>query len=199
MNPFETKVNKVKKLAGIYKKLLNKGASDAAVEEFQKAIKLNVPADFIDFYKVCNGSKYDEAADVEEMCFLSLEKVLDYKKMFDKILDEKQKDGEYFCWNKDWMPFADDCDADTLFIDTTGKATGKKGGVLERSKHTCEGDELLLVATSFKSYITDWVKRVEEEQIYFLNENEDDTDNDPVEDGFFEFEGKGFVPFKGSE
>jgi hypothetical protein len=33
----------------------------------------------------------------------------------------------------------------------------------------------------------------------FLNESEDDTDNDQVEEDFFEFEGKGFVQFKGSE
>jgi cell wall assembly regulator SMI1 len=198
MNPFETHVNKVKKLAGIYKKILNKGASDSAVKKFQKAIKLDVPADLIDFYKVCNGAKDDEIVDIQYMIFLSLDRVADLKKMFDKILDEKQEDGDFFCWHKDWVPFADDQDRVTIFIDTTGKATGIKGGVLDRSRDTFEGDDLLLIAPSFKAFIEGWVKRVEEEQIYFLSENEDDDNNDPVEDGYFEHESRTFVPFKGA-
>ena len=199
MNPFEKHVNKVKKLAGIYKKILNKGASDAAVQKFQKAIKLDIPAEFIDFYKVCNGSKDDHVVDIEEMTFLSLEEVVRDKKMWDDILKDKQRDGEFFCWHNDWLPFADDHDGDTFFIDTTGKATGKKGRVLHRSNDTCEGDDLLLIAPSFKSFITGWVKRVEEEKIYFLSVDENDDNNDPVEDEFFEHESRTFVPFKGSE
>ncbi len=199
--PFR-RTGKQSKKAGssIYKNILNEGASDAVVEEFQKAIKLDVPEEFINFYKVCDGGQYDEVVDVEDMSFLSLEKVSYLKQMFDKILDEKQKRASFFCWHKDWIPFADDHSYDTLFIDTTGKATGKKGGVLSRSKDTFEGDELLLLATSFGSFIEGWVKRVEEEQIYFLSGNEDDDNNDLVEDGSFEFDRSlGFVPFKGSE
>lgn len=197
MNPFETQVNKVKKLAGIYKKILNKGASDAAVEEFQKAIKLDVPADFIDFYKACDGAKDGETVDVEGMSFLSLERVVRMKIMFDKILDEKREEEEFFCWHKDWLPFADDSSYDTIFIDTTGKATGKKGGVLTRSKDTFEEDPIALLAPGFKSFIAGWVKRVEEEQIYFLNRDENDDSNDRVNDGDFGYDKEEYVEFKG--
>jgi cell wall assembly regulator SMI1 len=108
--------------------------------------------------------------------------------MFDGILDEKEKEKTFFYWHKDWLPFADDYSYDTLAIDTTGKITGRKGCVLQRSKDLFEEDAMSIIAPDFKTYIKDWVKRVEDEQIYEHSKSPKDNKNELIEEGEYYYE-----------
>ena len=183
MNAYETLVTKVKRLVPVYSRILNAGASNDAIDQFLKAIKLDVPDSFIQFYKVCDGGEYEETVDIESMSFLSLKYVMEDKKMFDNILEKKQRDNEFFYWHKDWLPFADNHGYDTIAIDTSGMATGRKGCVLKRSKDLFEGEPMSILAPDFKTFITGWAKRVEEEQVYSFSEKTDDGKNRLIDEG----------------
>lgn len=187
MNPYEAPVKKIKKLAAIYNTILNKGASAAAIEKFFEKIGLDVPDGFIDFYKVCDGARDEGIVDVQGLSFLPLDHIIEFKQMFDGILEEKQKEGAYFCWHKDWLPFGDDHSYDTLVIDTTGKGSGRKGCIILRSKDISEGESLNVLAPDFPSFIAGWFKRVEEEQVYSFTVKNDDGENEFIDgdDAFF--------------
>lgn len=179
---YEKLIAEIKELLPVYSWLLNPGASQQHVDEFLRSTKLEIPVGFIDFYAVCDGAKPYEVADIGGMCFYSLEGIIKAKEMFDEILDEKTEERKYFCWHKDWLPIANDFSYDTLAIDTTGKGTGKKGCVLERSKDLFEGDTIGIIAPDFNTYIQDWASRVKQGQVYSLTEKTVDGMNERIYD-----------------
>lgn len=177
---YEKLIADIKTLLPVYSWLLNPGASQHTIGEFLKLIHLDVPVGFIDFYTVCNGARLYEAVDIEGMCFYSLEGIINCKKTFDEILDEKTAEGNYFCWHKDWLPIANDFSYDSLAIDISGKGTGKKGCVLKRSKDLFEGDIIGIIAPDFNTYIQDWIHRVKSGQVYSLTNKTEDGMNERI-------------------
>jgi cell wall assembly regulator SMI1 len=177
MQTFETVVAEIKKRFPVYEQLLNPGAPRQAITQFSEKIQREIPESFTAFYAVADGGKPYEIADIEGMTFLSLERVLRDKELFDRILADKQAEGAFFCWHTDWVPFADDFSYDTLVIDTTGKASGSKGCVLKRSKDTFEGDKLCIVAPDFDTFIRGWADRVNSGQVYRQGAQMPDSDN----------------------
>lgn len=196
MSDYKTQIAELKKKLPVYKELLNKGATEKQVESFRKKIQLKLPDSFFDFFTAFNGSEPYETAEIQGIGFSSLQEIIRSKKTFDEILEEKREEEEFFFWHPDWLPFADNFSYDTLVIDTTGKASGKKGCVLHHSKDSFEGDEICIVAPDFATYVKDWMTRVEKGQVYSLKETDEDGKNLPVEDGdhYFKFIAK--VPFK---
>jgi cell wall assembly regulator SMI1 len=182
MSAYKPLITEIKKLVPVYAGLLNKGVSDKEAESFQKNIRLELPEGFLDFYKVCNGGEQDETIDIQAMSFSSLKEIANTKKMFDEILEEKKQKGEFFYWHPDWLPFADDNSYDTLCIDTTGKGTGRKGCILQRSKDLFEGDEMSIIAKDFDTFIRDWMKRVKKGQVYSLEEMDEEGKNECLYD-----------------
>jgi cell wall assembly regulator SMI1 len=177
MPNYKQLIEQIKKFAPVYQKILKSGATVAEISNFQKHIDTPIPENFLEFYKIVNGGEPYETVDVEGMCFNSLERILQSKKMFDQILAEKQAANEFFTWHTDWLPFADDYSYDTLVIDTSGKVSGLPGCVINRGKDSFEGDELPIVALSFSEYITGWAARVLDETVYQKGSTDSDTDN----------------------
>ncbi|MCD6068778.1 MAG: / family [Bacteroidetes bacterium] len=187
MSKYKELVKEVKEQVTIYSEILKPGATDEEIRVFLSEIGLEVPESFIEFYKVCNGGEDNETADIEGMCFDTLDGVLRTKKMFDDIHREKKEEGEYFCWHKDWLPFADDYSYDTLVIDTSGVATGHKGCLFVRSKDSFEEDQEAIIAYDFDTYIRAWAERAKSGQVYYLDQQTEEGKNAPNYDDHDEF------------
>ena len=177
MAGYSTQIEEIKSLLPIYRELLNPGAGAEETGRFLNAIGLEIPPSFIELYKVCNGGVPYESVDIEGMTFFSLERVLSTKKMFDQIMAEKHAEGEFFYWHSDWLPFFDDFSYDTLCIDTTGKGTGMKGCVLQRSKDLFEEDEMSIMAPDFYTFVRGWFQRIKDGEVYSLTETDEDGKN----------------------
>jgi cell wall assembly regulator SMI1 len=177
MNAYQELIDELLTLIPVYSDILNSGASPAAVVRFKTVIRTDVPNDFLSFYRTVDGCKPDETADIQGMVFHSLKEITESKKLFDKLLAEKQKAGDYFCWHADWLPFADDGSYDTLAIDLSGKATGMKGCVLVRSKDAVEDDQLRLVAPDFGTFIRGWLDRARQQRVYRSDAATTDPEN----------------------
>lgn len=177
MADYATEIEEIKSLLPIYTGILNPGAGAEESDAFLEAIGLEIPPSFMELYKACNGGVPYESVDIEGMTFSSLDGVLRDKIMFDQIMDEKHREGEFFYWHKDWLPFFDDFSYDTLCIDTTGKGTGMKGCVLKRSKDLFEGDEMSVIAPDFDTFVRGWFKRVKDGEVYSLTEKDGNGKN----------------------
>ncbi|WP_300664037.1 SMI1/KNR4 family protein [Fluviicola sp.] len=166
MSDYKQLIDQIKAFAPVYQKILKTGATPGEIADFQKQINVSVPGNFLSFYEIANGGESYEIVDIRGICFYSLERIPKTKKMFDEILAEKQAENEFFTWHTDWLPFADDYSYDTLVIDTTGKVSGKKGCILNRSKDSFEGDPITIISESFESFIQEWGQRVLHEKVY---------------------------------
>jgi cell wall assembly regulator SMI1 len=175
MNAYQELIDELLTIVPVYAEILNPGASPAAFVRFSSVIRTDAPRDLLAFHRIVNGCQPHKTADIQGMTFYSLEEIVQLKKSFDKLLAEKQKTGTYFCWHADWLPFADDGSYDTLVIDLTGKATGLRGCVLQRSKDSFEEDELCIIAPDFDTFIRGWADRVRQQQVY----RSDATTSDP--------------------
>lgn len=188
MRSYSALVEEVKAALPVYIQILEPGATDEETKQFRKSIGCEIPDSLLQFYTVCSGSKPYTTFDIEGMCLNGLERILRNKEMFDKLLDEKNKEGEYFCWHKDWVPFADDYSYDTLAIDTTGTVTGLKGCILKRSKDMFEEDAMCIVARDFDTFIRDWAQRALEGQVYHVGQQDKEEKNLPNQEDHFEYE-----------
>jgi cell wall assembly regulator SMI1 len=186
MKSYTTLVEEVKMALPIYAKILMPGASEEQIEHFRSTIGYEIPESLLQFYKVCNGSEPYQTFDIEGMCLKGIDRILHDKKMFDEILDEKNAAGDYFCWHKDWIAFADDFSYDTLAIDTTGRVTGIKGCILERSKDMFEGDPICIIAPDFDTFIRGWAQRALEGQVYHVDQKNENGMNEENYDDHFE-------------
>jgi cell wall assembly regulator SMI1 len=194
MASYATEIEEIKSLLPVYRELLNPGASEEETEAFLKATGLEIPSSFIELYKACNGGMPYESIDIEGMTFFSLERVLRTKTMFDDIMKEKQREGKFFYWHSDWLPFFDDFSYDTLCIDTTGKGTGMKGCVLQRSKDLFEGEEMSVMAPDFDTFVRGWLKRIKEGEVYSLTETDEHGKNKWLSDNACYYEQVAQVP-----
>lgn len=177
MPDYKQLVDQIKAFAPVYEKILNAGVTADEIADFQKQVDVSIPENFLSFYEVANGGESYETVDIEGMCFYPLDRIPRTKKMFDQILAEKQAENEFFTWHPDWLPFADDFSYDTLVIDTTGKVSGKKGCIINRSKDSFEGDPISIISESFESFILEWGERVLTEKVYKKGSLTSDSEN----------------------
>jgi|GEM_PF-3246416 len=198
MTSYATEIEEIKALLPVYRELLNPGASAEETDGFLNATGLEIPPSFIALYKACNGGAPYESVDIEGMTFFSLEQVLRTKKTFDDIMEEKHREGRFFYWHADWLPFFDDFSYDTLCIDTSGKGTGLKGCVLQRSKDLFEGDEMSVMAPDFDTFVRGWLKRVKAGEVYSLSEKDKDGKNKWLSDNDCCYEPIAQVPLRHS-
>jgi cell wall assembly regulator SMI1 len=194
MASYSTEIEEIKSLLPVYRELLNPGAGAEETEAFLKAIGLEIPPSFIELYKSCNGGMPYESIDIEGMTFFSLERVLSTKNMFDGIMKEKHREGGFFYWHSDWLPFFDDFSYDTLCIDTSGKSTGMKGCVLQRSKDMFEGDDMSVMAADFDTFLRGWFKRIKGGEVYSLTETDENGKNKWLPDNECYYEDIARVP-----
>lgn len=196
MDGYFTQIEEIKSLLPVYRDILNPRASAEESDSFLKAIGLEVPPSFMELYKVCNGGMPYESVDIEGMTFFSLEQVLRTKIMFDDIMEEKRREGEFFYWHKDWLPFFDDFSYDTLCIDTSGKGTGMKGCVLQRSKDLFEEDEMSVMAPDFDTFVRGWFQRIKDGEVYSLSEKDEEGKNKWLSDNECYYEQITQVPLR---
>lgn len=189
-------IHQIKSCVKRFSDELNSGATDAEVNGFMQRIDLEIPREFIEFYKVCNGTK-DQfvSTDVEGFGLLSLECIIRSKNIFDTVLKEKEDKNEFFMWSRDWLPFASNYSYDDLVIDTTGKETGRKGCVLKFSKDSFESDLIKIVACDFKTYILQWHTRIMNEQVYHFNSFDNAGKNADVTEHSYTIEYVAATPF----
>lgn len=177
MATYATEIEEIKSLLPVYRQILNPGASPEEIKTFLDQVGLEIPPSFIELYKASNGGMPYESVDIEGMTFYSLERVLRTTNMFNEIMEEKKQEGEFFYWHQDWLPFFDDFSYDTLCIDTSGKGTGMKGCVLQRSKDLFEEDEMSVMAPDFDTFVRGWLKRVKDGEVYSLTEKDGEGKN----------------------
>lgn len=186
-NKYQKSLEELKELISVYSKILEPGANKKEIENFTKAVKLNVPSDFLEFYENCNGSLDDYAYEVNSLVLMPLGGIVGAKKMFDQILDEKLKSNSYFCWSKDWIPFADNNSYQLLAVDTTGIESGYAGGIVSIPTDSTE-DLLRVLAPNFNAYLNEWINRVKQGHIYSINKKDESGNNEYIYEGGFGIE-----------
>jgi hypothetical protein len=191
MNAFETLIDEIKTLVPIYSQILDSAPAPSAIVRFKSMIRRDdIPADLLSFYRAADGCQSGRTADIAGMVFYSLQGIVQSKKIFDDIWAKKQKAGEFFCWHIDWLPFADDQSYDTLAVDLTGKATGMKGCVLQRSKDSFEEDPVCVIAPDFATFIRDWAQRVKQGEVYRIDATSTEPESWSDNYGDQNYEGK---------
>ena len=156
------------------------GACQDEITLFEGKFDIVLPADFKEFYKYKNGSRFfsvlPSVIDKREMafCLMSLQEIENSKKYFqnrDALLSEfsehfttqdieKMKDSRIkpYLFNRKWFPFAQYCDSCYLMLDLDPDKEGEKGQII---CYIHDPDEVVYVAPN----ITELVSEIFEEII----------------------------------
>ena len=146
---------------------LNPGATDAELAELSSTIGVELPADFLAFYRIHNGQRSggSNLFDGEEL--LSTDRMLDEWGVWHKLLVSGDFAGSYSeppagvrndWWSPGWLPLTYDGAGNHWCLDVAPAAGGTYGQII-RMWH--DDTERPLAATSFREWLTRYVIELE--------------------------------------
>lgn len=182
--------SKLREIAPDFLDNLNVGITDNEVEHLEKLINAKLPTDFIDFYKTHNGQKYDSAGLIECEELLSSERIIDEWKAWKSLLDNKDfedENGPYTSdpdngikndwWNALWIPITYDGSGNHYCLDLDPADNGTHGQII---RMTHDDPQRILVANSFKEWLTDYKNKLANGQLIYSNDYFGIIDKDEV-------------------
>ncbi len=153
--------------------LLNPGATQDDITKLELVIGKKLPADFVQFYLLCNGQDEQKGVqgliDSEEL--LSINSIIDQWHAWKELLDNRifeDEDGPFTSkpdsgvkndwWNPFWIPFTHDGSGNHICIDLDPAPGGHFGQVIRMWHDSAERE---LYAGSFSDYFGNYVAGVD--------------------------------------
>lgn len=146
--------------------LFNDGVSDSDVNKLEKAIGAKLPSDFIEFYKIHNGSKYFTLIYSEE--FLSFDRMLDEWQVWKDLGISDPSDPEIGIkddwWNPLWIPITHDGCGNHYCLDLDPTPEGNYGQII-RMWH--DDGHRPLEASSFKEWMVNYATQLKNGKLVY--------------------------------
>jgi cell wall assembly regulator SMI1 len=160
--------------------LLHPGATRNDIASLELIIGKELPADFVQFYLICNGQNEEKGLqgliDSEEL--LSIGNIIYQSRLWKELLDSRvfeDENGPFTSepdrgikndwWNPLWIPFTHDGSGNHICIDLDPAPGGHVGQVI-RMWHDSAGRELY--AGSFSDYMGNYITRVEAGEFVYV-------------------------------
>lgn len=169
---FERIINKLREIYPDIDDELNEGAEDCDIKNAEDKLGVQLPQDFIDFYKIHNGLDTDTGI-FYGWAFLSLEDIVSEWENWKELVDSKTFDGIFSepddgikndWYNLRWIPIGTDGGGNCICIDFDPDKNGLQGQVIEMWH---ESAERILNTSSFKHFIEKYVKDLEEDNLVY--------------------------------
>lgn len=154
-----------------------KGVSEGLIRDLEAKINKELPADFLNFYRICDGQLYQATYMVENEEFLSFDRMLNEWSIWKDLLDADTfvEDGQPITsdpdagikadwWNPAWIPFTYNGAGDHLCLDLDPADGGRYGQVI-RMWHD-DGVRTLEYA-SFKDWLSGYIEDLEQGRYIF--------------------------------
>jgi cell wall assembly regulator SMI1/ankyrin repeat protein len=164
----------LKKKSPALRKRLNKGATDAQLQEVETATGLKLPADFVAAYTIHNGNQDgpDDLSPPPEPSkagyfLLATEDIVAEWRSWKQLLDGGEFAGRQSgpdrgirdaWWHFGWLPFALNGGGDSYCLDLAPTPDGKVGQVITMSHETAERK---LLTPSFAQWLADLAESLE--------------------------------------
>jgi cell wall assembly regulator SMI1 len=163
------------------------GVTDAALDELEETLGIELPDDVRQFYKLVNGDDPNEASsgifpsvdDYDPMAYgpLAISQLQREWEIQNELLeggdfegcepDEVDSGILNECWNAGWIPFAGNGGGDLYCIDMVPGEGGTVGQMISHNHETCDHK---LLANSFGDYLAKLAERLESGELSFRDE-----------------------------
>lgn len=147
---------------------LNSAATNDELKSLSDTMKLEIPKEFIDFYKIHNGQTDDAMAIFPEGILLSIESIISEWNIWRELLEVGEFDECEVCadegikncwWNIKWVPFISDGGGNNICLDLDPDTNGKYGQVITMW-HDSQEREIL--ADSFREFLENYLNKLKE-------------------------------------
>ena len=157
--------------------VMNPGASEMQIIELERVLSIQLPDDVKTLYRLCNGQSSFNYGIINGTEFLSLERIQDewsiWKNLLDagELVDENDVEGSRVApeirktwWSPKWIPLTYNGSGDHDCLDLDPTEIGRIGQII-RMWH--DDDERKMVASDIKTWLQQYVKRLESGQLVF--------------------------------
>lgn len=174
-------VNKVistfKNKLDIFETLMNKGLKDSEIDEFQKDVKQDLPAEYIELLKFYNGEKHILCS-MAGFGFSNIEQVKINWDSFNNREQDNRPEKIFqehkitpFLFSDKRIPFAHDGSGNFLCIDYLPGIRGKVGQIIYLPQG--EPEPISVIADSFNDFLLFLIESIENESLKLVDERED--------------------------
>lgn len=146
---------------------LNPGTTDAELRELATTIGVELPADFVSFYRIHNGQQSESSGLLDGEVLLSVPEMLAEWNIWNDLLKSGDFEGATSTptlgvradwWNPLWLPLTYDGAGNNYCLDLSPAPGGTRGQII-RMWH--DDSERPLLAASFSEWITQYVTDLE--------------------------------------
>jgi len=162
----------------IFETLMNKGLKDSEIDDFQKYVKQELPAEYIELLKNYNGEKHILCS-MAGFGFSNIEQVkINWDSFNNEEQDNKPEKISHghkiipLLFSNRRIPFAHDGSGNFLCIDYIPNVNGKAGQIIYLPQGG-ESEPISVIADSFNDFLLFLTESIENESLKLVDERED--------------------------